>query len=83
MNDSTMWKFLEHQKSNPAALESAVHTLIGYVKGKNYAGAANKQLDSLEMVKFTIICEATALVLSEDWQEFMKREIRKELKDKG
>ncbi len=67
-----MWKFLEKQKSNPEALKNAVDTLIGFAKGKNYSGEKNRQLDSLEMVKFTIICEAAALVLSDDWQAFME-----------
>lgn len=67
-----MWKFLEHQKSNPEALKNAVDTLNGYTKKKGFAGAENAQLDSLEMVKFTIICEAAALVLSDDWQAFME-----------
>lgn len=75
MADS-MWKFLEHQKSNPEALKNAVDTLIGFTKKKGFAGAENAQLDSLEMVKFTIICEAAALVLSDDWKAFM--EYRKE-----
>ena len=67
-----MWKFLEHHKSNPKALENAVSTLIGYTKKKGFAREENAQLDSLELVKWVIICEATALVLSEDWQAFMK-----------
>ena len=71
MADNT-WKFLEHQASNPEALKQAVDTLIGYTKKKGFAGAENAQLDSLEMVKFTIICEAAALVLSDDWQAFME-----------
>ena len=71
MADS-MWKFLEHQKSNPEALKNAVDTLIGFKKKKGFAGAENAQLDSLEMVKFTIICEAAALVLSDDWKAFME-----------
>ena len=71
MADS-MWKFLEHQKSNPEALKNAVDTLIGFTKKKGFAGAENAQLDSLEMVKFTIICEAAALVLSDDWKAFME-----------
>lgn len=71
MADS-MWKFLEHQKSNPEALKNAVDTLIGFTKKKGFAGAENAQLDNLEMVKFTIICEAAALVLSGDWQAFME-----------
>lgn len=71
MADSA-WKFLEHQESNPEALKNAVDTLIGHTKKKGFAGAENAQLDSLEMVKFTIICEAAALVLSDDWQAFME-----------
>lgn len=67
-----MWEFLEKQKSNPEALKQAVDTLIGFTKGKTFAGEKNRQLDSLEMIKFTIICEAAALVLSEDWQAFME-----------
>ena len=34
--------------------------------------ALDAQLDSLEVVKHVIICEAAALVLSDDWQAFMK-----------
>ena len=73
MADNT-WKFLEHQESNPEALKQAVDTLIGYTKKKGFAGAENAQLDSLELVKHVIICEAAALVLSDDWQAFMKME---------
>lgn len=61
MADNT-WKFLEHQESNPEALKQAVDTLIGYTKKKGFAGAENAQLDSLELVKHVIICEAAALV---------------------
>lgn len=71
MADNT-WEFLEHQESNPEALKQAVDTLIGYTKKKGFAGAENAQLDSLELVKHVIICEAAALVLSDDWQAFMK-----------
>lgn len=71
MADNT-WKFLEHQESNPEALKQAVDTLIGYTKKKGFAGAENAQLDSLELVKHVIICEAAALVLRDDWQAFMK-----------
>lgn len=71
MADNT-WKFLEHQESNPEALKQAVDTLIGYTKKKGFAGAENAQLDNLELVKHVIICEAAALVLSDDWQAFMK-----------
>ena len=60
MADNT-WKFLEHQESNPEALKQAVDTLIGYTKKKGFAGAENAQLDSLELVKHVIICEAAAL----------------------
>lgn len=70
--EDNVWKFLEHQKSNPEALKQAVDTLIGYSKKKGFAGAENAQLDSLEVVKHVIICEAAALVLSDDWQAFMK-----------
>ena len=59
MADNT-WKFLEHQESNPEALKQAVDTLIGYTKKKGFAGAENAQLDSLELVKHVIICEAAA-----------------------
>lgn len=58
MADNT-WKFLEHQESNPEALKQAVDTLIGYTKKKGFAGAENAQLDSLELVKHVIICEAS------------------------
>ena len=71
MADNT-WKFLEHQESNPEELKQAVDTLIGYTKKKGFSGAENAQLDSLELVKHVIICEAAALVLSDDWQAFMK-----------
>lgn len=71
MADNT-WRFLEHQESNPEALKQAVDTLIGYTKKKGFAGAENAQLDNLELVKHVIICEAAALVLSDDWQAFMK-----------
>lgn len=40
MADS-MWKFLEHQKSNPEALKNAVDTLIWFTKKKGFAGAEN------------------------------------------
>ena len=67
-----MWKFLERQESNPEALKNAIDTLIGFTRSKGFAGDRNRQLDSLEMVKFTIICEAAALVLSDDWNAFME-----------
>lgn len=67
-----MWKFLEKQKSNPEALKNAIDTLIGFTKAKSFSGKKNRRLDSLEVVKFTIICEAAALVLSDDWQAFME-----------
>lgn len=63
---------MEKQQSNPEALKNAVDTLIRYTREKSFAGEKNKQLDSLEMVKYTIICEAAALVLSDDWQAFME-----------
>lgn len=67
-----MWKFLERQESNPEALKNAIDTLIGFTRSKGFSGDRNRQLDSLEMVKFTIICEAAALVLSDDWNAFME-----------
>ena len=70
-NGRTGWEFLQDrkQKANPAALKSAVYALIGLseqMTGGERAKGKKSDLPfcSLEMVKMTIICEATALVLS-------------------
>ena len=70
-NGRTGWEFLQDrkQKANPEALKGAVYALIGLtakMTGGEQASSKKKDLPfySLEMVKMTIICEATALVLS-------------------
>lgn len=78
VDNDNMWAFLKHQKSCPGALEDAVQVLLKLTKGKNFSGAANHWLDSLEMIKFVIVCEATALVLSDRWQAFRMSEAYEE-----
>ena len=82
--EDNVWDFLKHQEGSPEGLENAVDTLIGYTKKKGFPKEENAQLDSLEMVKYTIICEEAALVLSNDWKEFMeyKKKNRGRLREK-
>lgn len=66
LNDS-MWDFLKDGKheANIHALKDAVYTLIGMTTQKD-AGQRGKGIpfEMLDIVKWQIICEATALVLS-------------------
>ena len=71
VNGKRGWEFLQDrgQKANPAALKSAVYALIGMSAQKTGGEQSNGKksdlpFESLEMIKFTIICEAAALVLS-------------------
>jgi len=63
----SMWDFLKDGKheANIPALKDAVYTLIGMTTQKD-AGQRGKgfPFEMLEIVKWQIICEATALVLS-------------------
>lgn len=60
-----MWDFLKRQTANVPMLKSAVNTLVEMTMQKD-AGQQGKGVpfEALEMVKWTIICEATCLVLS-------------------
>ena len=65
----SMWDFLKdgHQKANIPALKNAVYSLIQMTTQKD-AGqretGKNIPFAMLDMIKWQIICEATALVLS-------------------
>ena len=63
----SMWDFLKDRKqeANITALKNAVYTLIGMTTQKD-AGQRGKGIpfDILDMVKWQIICESVALVLS-------------------
>ena len=63
----SMWDFLKdgHHEANIPALKDAVYTLIGMTTQKD-AGQRGKGIpfEMLDIVKWQIICEATALVLS-------------------
>ena len=70
----TMWYFLQTkgQKANIPALKGYVFDLIKATTQKD-AGqrgrAENISWDSLDMIMFSIVCEATALVLSGELDE--------------
>ena len=65
----SMWDFLKdrHQKANIQGLKDGVYSLIQMVTqkdgGQREAGK-NIPFDLLDMIKWQIICEAVALVLS-------------------
>lgn len=69
MLKDTMWKFLMTggQKENIPALKEYVYDLIKAITQKD-AGqrgkAGNIPFDHVDMIMFSIVCEATALVLS-------------------
>lgn len=68
MNDS-MWDFLKDgkQEANIEALESAVHSLILMTTQKDAGQREDSKgisFDLLDLIKWQIICESTALVLS-------------------
>lgn len=71
----SMWDFLKdgHHEANIPALKDAVYTLIGMTTQKD-AGQRGKGIpfDMLDIVKWQIICEATALVLSGRLEELQK-----------
>ena len=65
----SMWDFLKDGKheANIAALKDAVYTLIGMTTQKDAGQRKDSKgmpFEILDMVKWQIICEATALVLS-------------------
>lgn len=71
MHDETFWFFKKGQKeASPKALENAVDTLI-HMAAQKTAGQSrqdNKKdvpFAALDMIKWTIICEACYLVLDE------------------
>lgn len=75
MHKDTFWFFKKGQKeASPKALENAVDTLIHMATQKT-AGQSrqdNKKdvpFAALDMIKWTIICEACYLVLDEKWDE--------------
>lgn len=63
----SMWDFLKdgNHEPNIPSLKDAVYTLIGMTTQKD-AGQRGKGIpfEMLDLVKWQIICEATALVLS-------------------
>ena len=89
-NGRTGWEFLQDrkQKANPAALKSAVYTLIGMTTQKTGGEQANSRrkdipFATLDMVKLTIICEATALVLSGKLDEITEEQKHGDKKENG
>ena len=71
LTEMALWSFLQpgaHQKPNIAALKEAVNDLcqmtMQKTAGQRKNGKCDISWDNLERVKFTIICEATLLVLS-------------------
>ncbi len=66
----SMWDFLKDgkQRANVKALKNAVYTLIGMSTQKTAGQRTNKPkhmtFEVLEILKWQIICEAVALVLS-------------------
>ena len=75
MHEDTFWFFKKGQReASPKALENAVDTLI-YMATQKTAGQSrqdNKKdvpFAALDMIKWTIICEACYLVLDEKWDE--------------
>lgn len=79
----TMWSFLmdKGQKANIPALKEYVYDLIQLTTQKD-AGQRGKSknisFDNVDMVMFSIVCEATALVLS---GELDKLEVADDNKD--
>lgn len=65
-----IWDFLKDgkQKANVKALKNAVYTLIGMSTQKTAGQRSNKPKDMsfevLELLKWQIVCESVALVLS-------------------
>ena len=75
MHKDTFWFFKKGQReASPKALENAVDTLI-HMAAQKTAGQSrqdNKKdapFAALDMIKWTIICEACYLVLDEKWDE--------------
>lgn len=66
----SMWDFLKDgkQRANVKALKNAVYTLIGMSTQKTAGQRSNKPKDMsfevLELLKWQIVCESVALVLS-------------------
>lgn len=79
----TMWSFLmdKGQKANIPALKEYVYDLIQLTTQKD-AGQRGKSknisFDDVDMIMFSIVCEATALVLS---GELEKLEVADDNKD--
>lgn len=75
----TMWHFLKDggQKENIPALKEYVYDLIKATTQKD-AGqrgkAGNIPFDHVDMIMFSIVCEATALVLSGRLDELERRD---------
>lgn len=70
-----------NQKANLQALESAVNTLVKMATQKNAGQRKDGAIpwEILDLVKWQIICEATALVLDENFEKV--KEIYKEFDD--
>lgn len=71
LTEMMLWSFLQpgaHQRPDIPALKDAVNELcqmtMQKTAGQRKGKAGDVSWDNLERVKFTIICEATLLVLS-------------------
>lgn len=84
----SMWDFLKDgsHEANIEGLKDGVYTLIKMTTQKD-AGqrgkAGNVPFDMLEMVKWQIICEATALVLSGELDKLKTEEAKNEFVEKN
>ena len=83
MNDDTFNHLRKgNQKANLDQLESAVNTLIKMTTQKTAGQRKDKSdipFEMLDLVKWTIVCEATAFVLDEkfeDVKKFYKNEVK-------
>lgn len=70
-----------NHKANLQALESAINTLVKMATQKNAGQRKDGAIpwEILDLVKWQIICEATALVLDENFEKV--KEIYKEFDD--
>ena len=78
----TMWHFLQdgRQKENIPALKEYVYDLIRMATQKDAGqrgNAKNIPWEHLEMTMFSIVCEATALVLSGRLDELERKDDNK------
>lgn len=71
-----MWAFLEKAEADPDMLENAVKSLTGLAKSKSFSKDRQWQLETIPMIKWQIIVEASRLVLDPRWEqikELLKR----------